>query len=101
MLDATEDIMSNANIKLVQDVYAAFGKGDIPGVFDLMTADVTSASSAARRTRRSSACTTARPAPRSSSGSSTPPTHQPIRAATLSRRRGQGLHLGRLHLDHA
>ena len=33
--------MSNANIKLVQDAYAAFGKGDIPGVFDMMTPDVT------------------------------------------------------------
>jgi len=31
--------MSNANIKLVQDAYAAFGRGDIPAVLDMMTPD--------------------------------------------------------------
>jgi ketosteroid isomerase-like protein len=36
-----EDIMSNANIKLVQDAYAAFGKGDLPAILDMMTPDVT------------------------------------------------------------
>src|ERR1700738_2849239 len=35
-----EDTMSNANIKLVQDAYAAFGKGDIPAILDMMTPDV-------------------------------------------------------------
>src|SRR2546421_7849338 len=35
-----EDIMSSANIKLVQDVYAAFGRGDLPTVLDAMTPDV-------------------------------------------------------------
>jgi ketosteroid isomerase-like protein len=35
-----EDIMSNANIKLVQDAYAAFGKGEIPAILDMMTPDV-------------------------------------------------------------
>jgi len=33
--------MSNTNIKLVQDAYAAFGKGDIPACLDMMTPDVT------------------------------------------------------------
>ena len=33
--------MSNANIKLVQDVYAAFGRRDIPAVLDALTPDVT------------------------------------------------------------
>ena len=33
--------MSNANIKLIQDVYAAFGRGDIPAVLDAVTPDVT------------------------------------------------------------
>lgn len=33
--------MSNANIKLVQEAYAAFGKGDIPACLDMMTTDVT------------------------------------------------------------
>ena len=33
--------MSSANIKLAQDAYAAFGKGDIPAILDMMTADVT------------------------------------------------------------
>ena len=32
--------MSNANIKLVQDAYAAFGKGDLPAILDMMTPDV-------------------------------------------------------------
>ena len=32
--------MSNANIKLVQDVYAAFGRRDIPTVLDALTPDV-------------------------------------------------------------
>jgi ketosteroid isomerase-like protein len=34
-----EDIMSNANIKLVQDAYAAFGRGDIPAVLSLFAPD--------------------------------------------------------------
>ena len=29
--------MSDANIKLVQNAYAAFGKGDIPAILDVMT----------------------------------------------------------------
>jgi len=33
--------MSNDNVKLVQDGYAAFGRGDIPFVLDKMTPDVT------------------------------------------------------------
>jgi ketosteroid isomerase-like protein len=33
--------MSNANIKLAQDAYAAFGKGDIPAILDMLTPDVT------------------------------------------------------------
>ena len=33
--------MSNANIKLVQDVYAAFGRGDIPAVLGMLAPDVT------------------------------------------------------------
>jgi ketosteroid isomerase-like protein len=32
--------MSSANIKLVQDAYAHFGRGDIPAILDTMTADV-------------------------------------------------------------
>jgi uncharacterized protein len=32
---------TNANIKLVQDAYAAFGRGDIPAILDAMTQDVT------------------------------------------------------------
>jgi len=32
--------MSSANIKLVQDVYAAFGRRDIPGVLDKLAPDV-------------------------------------------------------------
>jgi ketosteroid isomerase-like protein len=36
-----EDIMSNANIKLVQEAYAAFGRGDIPACVDMFTADGT------------------------------------------------------------
>jgi uncharacterized protein len=35
-----EDIMSNANIKLVQDTYAAFGRGDLPAVLGMMSGDV-------------------------------------------------------------
>jgi ketosteroid isomerase-like protein len=41
MLNAMEDTMSDANIKLVQDAYAAFGRGDIPAILDAMTDDVT------------------------------------------------------------
>jgi ketosteroid isomerase-like protein len=33
--------MSEANIKLVQDAYAAFGRGEIPGILDTMSPDVT------------------------------------------------------------
>jgi len=33
--------MSNANIKTVQEAYAVFGQGNIPGVLDMMTPDVT------------------------------------------------------------
>lgn len=33
--------MSNANIKLVQDIYGAFGRGDIPSVLDALAPDVT------------------------------------------------------------
>lgn len=33
--------MSEKNIKLVQDAYAAFGRGDIPAVLDRMSDDVT------------------------------------------------------------
>ena len=33
--------MSNANLKIVQDAYAAFGRGDIAAVIDTMTPDVT------------------------------------------------------------
>jgi uncharacterized protein len=33
--------MSNDNVKLVQEGYAAFGRGDIPFVLDRMTSDVT------------------------------------------------------------
>jgi uncharacterized protein len=33
--------MSSANIKLVQDAYAAFGAGDIPKILEMMTPDVT------------------------------------------------------------
>ena len=33
--------MSDANIKLVQDAYATFGKGNIPGVLDMMGEDAT------------------------------------------------------------
>jgi ketosteroid isomerase-like protein len=36
-----EDNMSSANIKLVQDAYAAFGRGDIPAILDAMAQDVT------------------------------------------------------------
>src|SRR5262245_14382847 len=36
-----EDAMSSANIKLVQDAYAAFGRGDIPAILDVMTPDIT------------------------------------------------------------
>lgn len=32
--------MSNANIKIVQDCYAAFGKGDIPAILAMLTDDV-------------------------------------------------------------
>jgi len=32
--------MSNHNIKLVQDTYAAFGRGDIPAILNVMTNDV-------------------------------------------------------------
>jgi ketosteroid isomerase-like protein len=31
--------MSNANLKLVQDAYAAFGRGDVPAVIDMMAED--------------------------------------------------------------
>lgn len=33
--------MSDANIKLVQDIYAAFGRGDIPAVLERLAPDVT------------------------------------------------------------
>ena len=33
--------MSETNIKVVQNAYAAFGKGDIPTILDMMTPDVT------------------------------------------------------------
>jgi ketosteroid isomerase-like protein len=36
-----EDNMSDANIKVVQDAYAAFGRGDIPAIIDVMTDDAT------------------------------------------------------------
>jgi hypothetical protein len=32
--------MSNANITLVQGLYAAFGRGDIAGVIGMLTPDV-------------------------------------------------------------
>ncbi len=32
--------MSNANIKLVQDCYATFGRGDIPGLLEKLSDDV-------------------------------------------------------------
>lgn len=32
--------MTDANIKLVQDAYAAFGRGDVPGVIALLAPDV-------------------------------------------------------------
>jgi ketosteroid isomerase-like protein len=32
--------MSEANIKMVQEAYAAFGRGDIPGILDTMSEDV-------------------------------------------------------------
>jgi ketosteroid isomerase-like protein len=35
-----EDTMGSANIKLIQDTYAAFGRGDIPAVLGAMTDDV-------------------------------------------------------------
>jgi ketosteroid isomerase-like protein len=35
-----EDSMGNANIKFIQDVYVAFGRGDIPAVLGAMTDDV-------------------------------------------------------------
>jgi ketosteroid isomerase-like protein len=35
-----EDIMSNANIKVVQDAYNAFGRGDLPAVLNAMSEDV-------------------------------------------------------------
>jgi ketosteroid isomerase-like protein len=36
-----EDDMSEANIRLVKDMYAAFGRGDIPAILDMLTPDVT------------------------------------------------------------
>ena len=33
--------MDNANIKVVQDAYAAFGRGDVPAVIAMLTPDVT------------------------------------------------------------
>ena len=33
--------MTNTNIKLVQDAYGAFGRGDIPAALEMMTPDVT------------------------------------------------------------
>ena len=33
--------MSDANIKLVQDAYATFGRGNIPAVLDMMSEDAT------------------------------------------------------------
>ena len=56
--------MSKTNIEQVQNAYAAFGRGDIPTVIEMMTSR--SGSSAARRTRPSWACTAAGPGPRSS-----------------------------------
>ena len=41
MLNAMEDIMTNTNIKLVQEAYGAFGRGDIPAALDMMTPDMT------------------------------------------------------------
>lgn len=35
-----EDDMSNANIKIVQDCYAAFGRGDVPAILAVLTDDV-------------------------------------------------------------
>ena len=32
--------MSDANIKLAQDAYAAFAKGDIPAILDMLTPDI-------------------------------------------------------------
>ncbi|MEI9947899.1 MAG: nuclear transport factor 2 family protein [Pseudomonadota bacterium] len=32
--------MSNPNIKLVQNGYAQFGRGDVPGILEMMTPDV-------------------------------------------------------------
>jgi ketosteroid isomerase-like protein len=32
--------MSKGNVELVQNLYAAFGKGDIPALMDSMTADI-------------------------------------------------------------
>jgi ketosteroid isomerase-like protein len=40
MLNAMEDTMSDANIKLLQDAFDAFKRGDIPAVLDAMAPDV-------------------------------------------------------------
>jgi hypothetical protein len=39
MLKAMEDTMSAANLNLVQNAYAAFGRGDLPAILDMMTPD--------------------------------------------------------------
>jgi uncharacterized protein len=36
----SEDIMSDHNVKLVQEAYAAFGRGDIPGVLAHLSDDI-------------------------------------------------------------
>ena len=33
--------MSDTNLKLVQDAYEKFGRGDVPGVLEMLTPDVT------------------------------------------------------------
>jgi ketosteroid isomerase-like protein len=36
---AMEEIMSQTNIELVKGAYAAFGRGDLPAILDMMTED--------------------------------------------------------------
>ena len=40
MLNAMEDIMSDANIKRLQDLFSAFQRGDIPTILDALAPDV-------------------------------------------------------------
>ena len=51
---------ANDNVKTIQTVYEAFGRGDLPAILDALTDDVDWASTPRRPRCRGGACATAR-----------------------------------------